>query len=167
MSPSLYDQIKKNDFDNKRHKQKYLFSIILSNILIACATSQFFSKKNLVFQNTTIKSEPMNFHLRHKLVVIPVNNLVPIDSLSKETPITLLSSENKVVIAKAYLYKKIISPQLDNSKDYFQVEIPENELIKLINQKNESLTAVPQIDSQIISQYQNHQTKESKYEIHF
>ena len=108
-------------------------------------------------------------HLNYQMMVLPINLLFSNEDLKKlETPITLISSEKKIIVTKAFLHEempnKVIEGQArEGSMRHFKIEIPNQDLVKVSAFLEKGVMALPYVETKITKTVK----QGSKYEISF
>ncbi len=146
---TLIDQVKKNELEQKKVKVKIIIMLILSNAFIAF----LFSSSKTEIQNT--KPKPvLIFHENFKILTLNINPLVQVDNNAVEQKITLINDKNNVIAKIAFLHEEIKNSDV-SEKRRFNIEVPENEILKISNFSNETLIAIP---------YLANETKKTHYQ---
>ena len=150
MSGILTEQIKKNDLSKKREKLKFIMSLVLSNLLVA-ALFLSFEKKSLPCNALEIPPSIKQLHPHYKMVVVPLTVLLDFNHNEKETKISLLNKNKKVIVKSAFLHEEVKNTNKENltATPRFKIEIPENELINISTDDNEVMVAIPEIEEKI------------------
>ncbi len=113
-----------------RKKIRPIIVIICSNIFLILAFS-FSNEKN---QTAAIAQN-------HKMVLYPIDLHVPLEDIKS---VSLYDEFDNLIIEKAILY-----PKENEISDLFPIEIPEEDLLKIINYKGKRLRAFPRIQAPI------------------
>ncbi len=139
ISSNLKEELKKSTLNKKREKLKFLSAILISNALVAmlCLPSQ--DERPLI-------QKKRELHTGFQLLELNLNPLLALEDLKGPHLVTLLASDKKVLVQKAWLHEEIaIKDSSLQQKRRFKIEIPENELLKLSATTDEMMIAVPHI----------------------
>ena len=137
ISSNLKEELKKSTLNKKREKLKFLSAILISNALVAmlCLPSQ--DERPLV-------QKKRELHAGFQLLELNINPLLALEDSKGPHFVTLLASDKKVLVQKAWLHEEVIIKDSSlQQKRRFKIEIPENELLKLSALADEIVIAVP------------------------
>lgn len=164
MSGTIFDELKKNDHNKKKEKMKFFTALLLTNILVAMASWSFFSES----AEPAVKKEVSSklTHPNHKMVIAPLTVIAETDPDQQEVPVTLMNRNKKILIRRAWLHEEVKGPKLEGmGETRFKIEIPEEEVIKISENLDEAMIAIPEVKQ---GRPQRSAVKRvSKYEVHF
>ena len=136
MSGTLFEEIQKKKEKLKKEKFKFIFSILITNFLIALLC---FSYKAPSTDGKTLPEQKV-LHPNFKMINTALEVLVDYKNSESETPISLIDKKHQIIIQKAYLHGA-----LKSDPKRFKIEINEADLIKLNADSNETMIAIPEI----------------------
>lgn len=154
ISSTLKEEIKKSQDSKKKEKFKLLATILVSNIMVAmlCLPSKSVEVKN---DSHIVKV----LHPSHQMMVIPMQAfLSQIGSEQSEVPVTLMTKDNKIIAAKAFLHEEIKNSE---GITQFKIEISNQDILKVSQATNLGVIAVPYVENKKIPSIK----RGSKYEV--
>lgn len=152
ISSNLKDEIKKSSESKKKEKFKFIACIVCTNILVATLCWQ---KSPEVIQENIITKI---LHADHQLMEVPMEALVPESSLKlSESPVTIISKNNKVIANKAWLHEEITK---DSGPSHFKIEISNNDIVRVSESMEVGMIAVPYVEKK-----KQVQKRGSRYEV--
>lgn len=158
ISSTLKDEIKKTKDERHKDKFKFISTILLSNIMVAMLCLPM--GKHEEVKSLSLKT----IHPEHQIMLIPLDALVSEEAIKNaETPVSLITKENKIVSRKAYLHG---TSKKENDLNYFKVEIKNADLKIVAQAMKEELIAIPFVEN-ITSPIPSTIKKGSKYEVNF
>lgn len=164
MSGTIFDELKKNDHNKKKEKMKFFTALLMTNLLVALASWSFFSES----AEPAVKkdSRTKRLHPQHKMVIAPLTVIAETDPGQSEVPVTLMNRNNKILIRRAWLHGPVGGSKVEGmGETRFKIEIPEEEIIKLSENLDEAMIAIPEVKQ---GRPQRAAVKRvSKYEVHF
>lgn len=137
----------------KRNRQKQHLKLIVCLILTNCLLFFLFISPEKA--QTKIKKSRRILHPGYVILNLPLKTFVSIKSDDSVIPVSLYSSNNRIIIKKAYLHidhsdkDKKHSSFDDQSNEYHEVEIPNDKIEKIINTNGELLLAYPGTETKI------------------
>lgn len=155
ISSTLKDEIKKTKESKKKEKFKFIGAILLTNIMVASMMMPSTKTEAITKKNTKI------IHPDYQIMVLPMQVMVS-DNLedATETPVTLLSSDKKIIALKAYLHEEIAGSRGSNDSQ-FKIEISNSDVAKIGLAASVGVIAVPYVESKKIKSIK----RGSKYEV--
>ena len=148
IASNLKDEIKKSHELKHKEKIKFFLALLITNLLVAILCLPSTNESRLTVSKKIL-------HQSHQMMLLPLTVLIPKDfSSQKESAITILSPDKKIIVPKAFLHEEM-------KEQYFKIEIP-NESVKAVgNFTEEGMVAIPYVENKkSIRLYQG-----SKYEI--
>lgn len=143
MNGTIYEEIKKNGVSKKKDKLKLFVALFLSNLLVAALCLTFGPNDHA---DPLKKIIHQTLHPHYKMMVIPLSLMIDRDPNTLETPVTLMNKSKKILIPKAYLHQALTNSNKDqDGLPLFKIEIPEDEVPKLIDVASEVVIAIPEI----------------------
>ncbi len=112
-------------------------------------------------QKTSIKI----LHDQYQMVILPLSVLVDLSALEKESPVTLLDKNKKIIIQKAYLHEELNNTNHElGATPHFKIEISKADILKLSANGEDQMIAIPEIHEPI-TKNKNLNQRASPYEI--
>lgn len=147
ISSSLKDELKKTNDTKLKAKIKFATAIVGSNLLVALLCLPSTKALPPTQAAVIVKTQ----HIGHKMMVLPIQLLLSDEDLKKtETIITLVSSDKKVIVPKAFLHEEI--PQKSSGESFqnedqkhFKIEIPDSDLVKISDFIEKGVIALPYV----------------------
>lgn len=155
VNSSLKDEIKKSREGIKKEKFKFITSILLSNLLVAVLCLGL--NQDPAPEKAHIQKA---IHASHQMMIVPLSSLlVEENHEAKETPVTLVTREHKIISPRAYLHQFI---KKDDEGMHFKIEINNQDMTKVSAHLSEGVIAIPYVE--IKKRAANKKTG-SKYEV--
>ena len=158
---TLQDEIKKTANKKTLEKFKIIVMIFSTNILVFALCSNPFAKVE-VKKNV----ETYQLHNGYQLLELPVHSLLfNIDNYNVENPVTLYSSDKKILAEIAYLRK---NKKNINNIEHFNFEIKSEDIVHFAEMSLEGVIVVPYVEKKILAIKKVNKTKRgSNYEVDF
>lgn len=123
---------------NRRERTRLLFSLIISNLFVALTC---YSLSKGLAEAPPLDQNVISVLAGHSLVILPIKSFVPDSSETME--VSLFNQEGQLIIEKALLH-----PEQERSSFVLddlsrQIQIPTDQLERLIPHQNEQLMAHP------------------------
>lgn len=137
-------ELKKNE--NKRKQNFKLIACLLCSNLLLLLLFSFLGNESQA--ETLINKKTRIFHLEHQRLKLPLTLNVAYTPDDSEIPVSLYSANKKLIISKAYLHpfdqqETNTNFKMDTAEQVFLVEIPNEQIKKLIDHQGENLSAYP------------------------
>ncbi len=138
-------ELKNSESKKRKQNFKLLACLLCSNLLLLLLFSFFGNKSEA---KTSSNENLQIFHAGYERLKLKIITHIAYNNNDKEIPISLYSKTKKLIIARAYLHlntEEETSSDLknENNEQIFLVEIPNDQLTKLIDHQDESLSAYP------------------------
>lgn len=138
-------ELKNSESKKRKQNFKLLACLLCSNLLLLLLFSFFGNESEA---KTSSNENLQIFHPGHERLKLNLIPHIAYSNQDKEIPISIYSKAKKLIIARAYLHlnsNEETSSDLknENNEQSFLVEIPNDQLTKLIDHQDESLSAYP------------------------